>query len=65
MFLCDSYLCCCATGFIPSLAHYACFIDILGRAGLIEEVWYLRNEMIKKGTKPTAAVWAALLNACA
>uniref|UniRef100_A0A7C9DB36 Uncharacterized protein n=1 Tax=Opuntia streptacantha TaxID=393608 RepID=A0A7C9DB36_OPUST len=52
-------------GLIPSSAHYACFIDILGRAGHVEEVWCLYNEMIKKGTKPTAAVWAALLNACA
>ncbi|XP_059458211.1 pentatricopeptide repeat-containing protein At5g66500, mitochondrial [Corylus avellana] len=44
--------------------HYACFIDILGRAGLIEEAWCLFHDMVKHGTMPTAAVWAALLNAC-
>lgn len=52
-------------GLIPSSAHYAGFADILGRAGHIGEVWCLYHEMIKKGTKPTAAVWTAMLNACA
>ena len=48
----------------PGPEHYACFIDILGRAGQIEEVWCLFNNMVKNQTKPTAAVWAAILNAC-
>ncbi|CAK9152365.1 unnamed protein product [Ilex paraguariensis] len=52
-------------GIDPCPEHYACVIDILGRAGLIEEVWCLYNDMVKNGsTKPTAAVWAAILNAC-
>ncbi|KAK9284543.1 hypothetical protein L1049_023718 [Liquidambar formosana] len=33
--------------------HYACFIDMLGRAGQIEEVWFLFHDMVKNGTKPT------------
>jgi pentatricopeptide repeat protein len=51
-------------GLKPGTEHYACFIDILSRGGLIEEVWCSYHDMIKHGTTPTAAVWAALLNAC-
>lgn len=51
-------------GLDPGPEHYACFIDTLGRAGQIEEVWCLFNDMVKNGTKTTAAVWAALVNAC-
>ncbi|XP_058091381.1 pentatricopeptide repeat-containing protein At5g66500, mitochondrial-like isoform X2 [Magnolia sinica] len=43
--------------------HYACFIDLLGRAGRIDEVWNLFCDM-STSTKQHAAVWAALLNAC-
>ncbi|PSS30837.1 Pentatricopeptide repeat-containing protein [Actinidia chinensis var. chinensis] len=51
-------------GVKPGPEHYACFIDILGRAGRIEEAWCLFNDMVKDGIKPTAEVWAALLNGC-
>lgn len=44
--------------------HYACFIDLLGRAGKIQEVWDLFYDMKKSDIEPTSAVWAALLNAC-
>ncbi|XAR48750.1 hypothetical protein NMG60_11031670 [Bertholletia excelsa] len=44
--------------------HYACFIDILGRAGEIEEAWCFFDNMVKNGVEATGAVWAALLNAC-
>ncbi|XP_022720517.1 pentatricopeptide repeat-containing protein At5g66500, mitochondrial [Durio zibethinus] len=44
--------------------HYACFIDVLGRAGQIDEAWCLLDDMIKNGTRPTAVIWIALLNAC-
>ncbi|KAM7529688.1 hypothetical protein LguiB_033098 [Lonicera macranthoides] len=53
---------CC--GVEPSPEHYACLMDILGRAGRIEDVWCLFDDMVKNGTKPTGAVWAELLNAC-
>ncbi|KAI5411709.1 hypothetical protein KIW84_056690, partial [Lathyrus oleraceus] len=51
-------------GIDPEPEHYACFIDVLGRAGNIEEVWSAYQNMIQQGTKPTAGVWIALLNAC-
>ncbi|GAU39633.1 hypothetical protein TSUD_397210 [Trifolium subterraneum] len=51
-------------GIDPEPEHYACFIDILGRAGKIKEVWSAYQNMIDQGTRPTAGVWIALLNAC-
>ncbi|XP_050878139.1 pentatricopeptide repeat-containing protein At5g66500, mitochondrial [Lathyrus oleraceus] len=51
-------------GIDPEPEHYACFIDVLGRADNIEEVWSAYQNMIKQGTKPTAGVWIAVLNAC-
>ncbi|KAA8535533.1 hypothetical protein F0562_030536 [Nyssa sinensis] len=51
-------------GLDPGPEHYACFIDTLGRTGQIEEVWCMFDYRVKKGTKPTPAIWAALLNAC-
>ncbi|KAJ6732869.1 hypothetical protein OIU74_004757 [Salix koriyanagi] len=51
-------------GLDPNQEHYSCLIDILGRAGLIEDAWCLFHDMVKNGIGPTAAVWAALVNAC-
>lgn len=51
-------------GLEPDLEHYACYIDILGRAGNIEEVWSVYHNMVEQGTRPTVGVWVALLNAC-
>lgn len=41
--------------------HYACLVDLYGRAGLIEEAHCLVQTM---PVKPHAGVWGALLNAC-
>ncbi|GJN34901.1 hypothetical protein PR202_gb23607 [Eleusine coracana subsp. coracana] len=41
--------------------HYACMVDLYGRAGLIEEALCLVQNM---PMKPHAGVWGALLNAC-
>ncbi|KAE8707519.1 hypothetical protein F3Y22_tig00110383pilonHSYRG00107 [Hibiscus syriacus] len=43
--------------------HYASFIDVLGQAGRIDKAWSLLDDMIKNGTRPTTAIWIALLNA--
>ncbi|KAK4259553.1 hypothetical protein QN277_005874 [Acacia crassicarpa] len=51
-------------GLEPGPEHYACFIDIVGRAGNIDEAWSVYYSMIELGTKPTAGVWTALLNVC-
>uniref|UniRef100_I1R6H4 Pentatricopeptide repeat-containing protein n=2 Tax=Oryza glaberrima TaxID=4538 RepID=I1R6H4_ORYGL len=41
--------------------HYACVVDLYGRAGLIEEAHCFLKTM---PVKPHAGVWGALLNAC-
>ncbi|KAM6564608.1 hypothetical protein CsatB_024606 [Cannabis sativa] len=46
---------------IPSLEHYGCMVDLLGRAGLLKEAQEFIETM---PIKPNAAIWGALLNAC-
>ncbi|CBI27471.3 unnamed protein product, partial [Vitis vinifera] len=48
-------------GFKPSIEHYGCMVDLLGRAGLLKEAEELIENM---PVKPNAAIWGALLNAC-
>ncbi|KAF3772774.1 putative pentatricopeptide repeat-containing protein [Nymphaea thermarum] len=48
-------------GLEPRLEHYACMVDVLGRAGQINEAMNLIDAM---PMKPDGAVWGALLGAC-
>ncbi|CAD5171221.1 unnamed protein product [Musa acuminata subsp. malaccensis] len=41
--------------------HYACVIDLLGRAGRLDKAWEMTKNM---PMKPTSVVWVALLSAC-
>lgn len=45
----------------PNLEHYACMVDLLGRAGLFDEAQSLINTM---PMEPDAGIWGALLGAC-
>ncbi|KAL2539781.1 Pentatricopeptide repeat-containing protein [Abeliophyllum distichum] len=48
-------------GLVPSVDHYAIVVDLLGRAGRLEEA----HELIKSmPMQPHAGVWGALLLAC-
>ncbi|KAF7111341.1 hypothetical protein CFC21_111366 [Triticum aestivum] len=48
-------------GIIPLAKHYACMVDMLGRAGQLQEAFdFIHNMPIK----PDSAVWGALLGAC-
>ncbi|PON34601.1 DYW domain containing protein [Parasponia andersonii] len=48
-------------GIEPGPEHYACVVDLLGRAGLVEHAY----EFVKKMPfQPTISVWGALLGAC-
>lgn len=48
-------------GVTPNLKHYACIVDLLGRAGQLDDA----HEFIQKmPINPDAAIWGALLNAC-
>ncbi|KAA8547430.1 hypothetical protein F0562_003706 [Nyssa sinensis] len=48
-------------GVAPSVDHYACMVDLLGRAGHLEEALGLVKAM---PMKPHGGVWGALLGAC-
>ncbi|OAY40542.1 putative pentatricopeptide repeat-containing protein At3g13770, mitochondrial [Manihot esculenta] len=48
-------------GIQAEIEHYGCVVDLLGRAGRVEEAF----EFIKRMPfKPTAAIWGSLLGAC-
>ncbi|XP_021891634.1 putative pentatricopeptide repeat-containing protein At3g23330 [Carica papaya] len=48
-------------GLRPSIEHYTCMVDMLGRAGLVEEA----EELIKGiEMEPDDALWRALLGTC-
>ncbi|XP_043703407.1 pentatricopeptide repeat-containing protein At4g21065-like [Telopea speciosissima] len=46
---------------VPKLQHYACMVDLLGRAGHVDEAYHFIMEM---PIKPDVVVWGALLGAC-
>eukprot|EP00253_Pinus_taeda_P013972 PITA_13972 len=48
-------------GLEPKLEHYACLVDLLGRAGHLDEA----HDIIKKmPLKPDSVMWGTLLGAC-
>ncbi|KAH7519290.1 hypothetical protein FEM48_Zijuj08G0020300 [Ziziphus jujuba var. spinosa] len=48
-------------GIRPELDHCACMVDLLGRAGLLQEAESFITSM---PIKPDSAIWGALLGAC-
>ncbi|KAF8728906.1 hypothetical protein HU200_018202 [Digitaria exilis] len=48
-------------GIVPIAKHYACMVDMLGRAGQLDEAFEFIQSM---PIKPDSAVWGALLGAC-
>ncbi|XP_057869583.2 pentatricopeptide repeat-containing protein At3g24000, mitochondrial isoform X2 [Cryptomeria japonica] len=49
-------------GITPRMEHYACTVDILGRAGRLDEA---KEFIYKMPFKPDGTVWRTLLSACA
>lgn len=49
-------------GMSPLMEHYACMVNLLGRAGLIDEAYEFIAKRLEFKGGPT--VWGALLNAC-
>ncbi|XP_011044784.1 PREDICTED: pentatricopeptide repeat-containing protein At2g42920, chloroplastic [Populus euphratica] len=45
----------------PSIKHYSCMVDVLGRAGLLEEAEELIRSM---PVNPDAIIWGSLLSSC-
>ncbi|MCO5584503.1 hypothetical protein L7F22_038431 [Adiantum nelumboides] len=50
-----------AYGINPMTEHYVCMVDLLGRAGRLEEAEFYVKELI---SKPNAMAWRVLLSAC-
>lgn len=48
-------------GIEPGVEHYGCMVDLLGRAGCLDEAYGLIQEM---KVNPDAAMWGSLLGAC-
>ncbi|KAG2708408.1 hypothetical protein I3760_05G192100 [Carya illinoinensis] len=48
-------------GIEPEIEHYGCMVDLLGRAGFLEEAEKIISSM---PMPPDAAIWGALLGAC-
>ncbi|XP_010276442.2 PREDICTED: pentatricopeptide repeat-containing protein At4g21065-like [Nelumbo nucifera] len=48
-------------GIEPTVKHYGCMVDLLGRAGLLEEAFEMVNKM---PVPPNTVIWGALLSAC-
>uniref|UniRef100_A0A2P2Q2R9 Pentatricopeptide repeat-containing protein n=1 Tax=Rhizophora mucronata TaxID=61149 RepID=A0A2P2Q2R9_RHIMU len=45
----------------PRMEHYACMVDMLGRAGSLRQAWEF---VVGMPEKPNSDVWAALLGSC-
>lgn len=48
-------------GLQPNIKHYGCMVDILGRAGLLDEAFRFVETM---EIEPNAIIWRTLLGAC-
>ncbi|OIV96179.1 hypothetical protein TanjilG_14856 [Lupinus angustifolius] len=51
-------------GVMPQAEHYACVIDLLSRAGMVEEAEKFVEEKMGGLASGDANLWGALLNAC-
>ena len=48
-------------GIKPTIQHYGCLVDLLGRAGLLEEAFNLASNLPED---PGFVIWSSLLAAC-
>lgn len=52
---------CTKHGLSPTVEHYACMVDLLGRAGCLDEAVEMVQNM---AVTPDSIIWGALLSAC-
>ncbi|KAI3444431.1 hypothetical protein Pfo_001096, partial [Paulownia fortunei] len=45
----------------PTIEHYSCMVDLLGRAGYLDEAWDFIRQM---PIQPDSTVWGAFLGSC-
>ncbi|KAK8942706.1 Pentatricopeptide repeat-containing protein [Platanthera zijinensis] len=48
-------------GIVPTIEHYGCLIDLLGRGGLLMEAYSIAKTM---PFEANAVIWGSILNAC-
>lgn len=48
-------------GINPTIRHYSCMVDLLGRAGYLDEAWDFIRQM---PMEPDSTVWGAFLGSC-
>ncbi|KAL6183094.1 hypothetical protein ACLB2K_044505 [Fragaria x ananassa] len=48
-------------GVVPNIRHYGCIVDLLGRAGRLDQAYQLIMSM---DIKPDSKIWRTLLGAC-
>ncbi|PKU85562.1 pentatricopeptide repeat-containing protein At3g24000, mitochondrial [Dendrobium catenatum] len=48
-------------GIVPGTEHFACMVDLLGRAGFLQQA---KEVIVNMPIEPTAEVWGAMLGAC-
>ncbi|KAK2636210.1 hypothetical protein Ddye_031002 [Dipteronia dyeriana] len=48
-------------GIVPGIKHYGCMVDLLGRAGRLDQAYRFIGEL---PIKPTPILWRTLLSAC-
>ncbi|CAN6486411.1 unnamed protein product [Victoria cruziana] len=51
-------------GIQPRIEHYACMVNLLGRAGFIDEAYKMIIEQMQPSFEPGPSIWGALLFAC-
>ncbi|XP_049936858.1 pentatricopeptide repeat-containing protein At4g25270, chloroplastic-like [Nymphaea colorata] len=51
-------------GIQPRIEHYACMVNVLGRAGLIDEAYKMITKQMRPSLEPGPSIWGALLFAC-
>lgn len=49
-------------GLVPGVEHHVCMVDMLGRAGLLDDAYQFLKGIINR--EPAPAVWTAMLGAC-
>ncbi|XP_010509834.1 PREDICTED: pentatricopeptide repeat-containing protein At2g33760-like isoform X1 [Camelina sativa] len=51
-------------GLIPGLEHHVCIVDMLGRAGFLDEAYRFIHQLDATGKAIAPALWTAMLGAC-
>ncbi|CAF1866816.1 pentatricopeptide repeat-containing protein At2g33760 [Brassica napus] len=51
-------------GLVPRVEHHVCMVDMLGRAGFLDEAYSFIHELDAAGKATSPALWTAMLGAC-